>query len=46
MIETADDIQPKWLKSHKHIGITGGASTSEDTITAVQEKLEKLTAKG
>jgi 4-hydroxy-3-methylbut-2-enyl diphosphate reductase len=46
MIETADDIQPKWLKSHKQIGITGGASTSEDTITAVQEKLEKLTAKG
>ncbi len=43
LIETADEIQPAWLKGHKLIGITGGASTSEETITAVQLKLEKLT---
>ena len=43
LIETADDIQPKWLKGHKHIGITGGASTAEDTINEVLAKLEKLT---
>jgi 4-hydroxy-3-methylbut-2-en-1-yl diphosphate reductase len=43
LIETADEIQAKWLKGHRHIGITGGASTSEETITAVQSKLEKLT---
>ncbi len=43
LIETADEIKPQWLKGHKHIGITGGASTAEETITAVQNKLEKLT---
>ena len=45
LIETADEIQSEWLKGHQHIGITGGASTAEDTITEVQTKLEKLTKK-
>ena len=43
LIETADEIQPAWLKGHKFIGITGGASTAEETITTVQTRLEKLT---
>jgi 4-hydroxy-3-methylbut-2-en-1-yl diphosphate reductase len=43
LIETADEIKPAWLKGHRHIGITGGASTAEETITTVQQKLEKLT---
>ncbi|MDD5288558.1 MAG: 4-hydroxy-3-methylbut-2-enyl diphosphate reductase, partial [Dehalococcoidales bacterium] len=43
LIETAGEIQPKWLKGHEHIGITGGASTSEETINEVLAKLEKLT---
>jgi 4-hydroxy-3-methylbut-2-enyl diphosphate reductase len=43
LIETAAEIQPAWLKGHKYIGITGGASTAEETITAVQTRLEKLT---
>ena len=46
LIETADEIQPEWLKGHHHIGITGGASTAEETITGVQTKLENLTKKG
>ena len=45
LIETADEIQAEWLKGHLYIGITGGASTAEDTITGVQTKLEKLTKK-
>jgi 4-hydroxy-3-methylbut-2-enyl diphosphate reductase len=45
LIETADEIQLAWLKGHKFIGITGGASTAEETITAVQTRLEKLTKK-
>jgi 4-hydroxy-3-methylbut-2-enyl diphosphate reductase len=45
LIETAAEIQPEWLKGHWHIGITGGASTAEETITEVQTKLEKLTKK-
>lgn len=43
LIETADDINPQWLKGRKHIGITGGASTAEETINEVQAKLEELT---
>ncbi len=43
LIETDAEIQPAWLKGHKYIGITGGASTAEETITAVQTRLEKLT---
>jgi 4-hydroxy-3-methylbut-2-en-1-yl diphosphate reductase len=43
LIETANEIQPEWLRGHHHIGITGGASTAEDTITEVQTRLEKLT---
>jgi len=45
LIETADEIQAEWLKGHQHIGITGGASTAEETITEVQTRLEKLTKK-
>jgi 4-hydroxy-3-methylbut-2-enyl diphosphate reductase len=45
LIETAAEIQPDWLKGHQHIGITGGASTAEETITEVQDRLEKLTKK-
>ena len=43
LIETADDIKSAWIKGHKHIGITGGASTSEETINQVLERLEKMT---
>ena len=43
LIETAAEIQPAWLKGHQYIGITGGASTAEETITAVLTRLEKLT---
>lgn len=42
LIETAEEIKPAWLKGHKHIGITGGASTAEETINEVLTKLEKL----
>jgi 4-hydroxy-3-methylbut-2-en-1-yl diphosphate reductase len=45
LIETAKEIKPAWLKGHWHIGITGGASTDEETISEVQTKLEKLTKK-
>jgi 4-hydroxy-3-methylbut-2-enyl diphosphate reductase len=42
LIETAGEIKPHWLKGHKHIGITGGASTAEETINEVLTKLEKI----
>jgi 4-hydroxy-3-methylbut-2-enyl diphosphate reductase len=43
LIETADDIQPDWLKGKKHIGVTSGASTAEDTVDEVIKRLEEMT---
>ena len=40
LVETAEEIQPSWLRGHSHIGITGGASTAEQTINEVLAKLE------
>jgi 4-hydroxy-3-methylbut-2-enyl diphosphate reductase len=44
LIETAADIQPAWLKGKKHIGVTSGASTAEETVDEVMHQLAKLTA--
>lgn len=43
LIETAEEIKPEWLKGHRHIGITAGASTDEQTTNEVLTKLEALT---
>jgi 4-hydroxy-3-methylbut-2-enyl diphosphate reductase len=45
LIETAEEIQESWLEGHSHIGVTGGASTPEETINEVLTKLEAM-AKG
>lgn len=44
-IETVDDIQMHWLEGKMNIGVTSGASTSEETINEIVGKLEGL-AKG
>jgi 4-hydroxy-3-methylbut-2-enyl diphosphate reductase len=41
-IETAEDIHPFWLEGHRHIGVTGGASTAEETINDVVTRLEAI----
>jgi 4-hydroxy-3-methylbut-2-enyl diphosphate reductase len=41
-IETADDIQPSWFEGRESVGVTGGASTSEDTINDVVARLKKI----
>jgi len=43
LIETAADIKSDWLKDKKHIGVTSGASTAEDTVDEVITRLEKMT---
>ena len=43
LIETAADIKPEWLKGKKHIGVTSGASTAEETVEEVMKMLEKMT---
>ena len=42
LIETAEEIQPSWLQSQHHIGITAGASTDEQAINEVWMKLEAI----
>ncbi|MFC1847154.1 4-hydroxy-3-methylbut-2-enyl diphosphate reductase [Chloroflexota bacterium] len=42
LIQTADDIQPRWLKDKNIVGITSGASTDEQTIDEVVARLESL----
>ena len=42
LIQTADDIQPGWLKDKSVIGVTSGASTDEQTIDEVVARLESL----
>jgi 4-hydroxy-3-methylbut-2-enyl diphosphate reductase len=45
LIETAAEIKPAWLKGKKHIGVTSGASTAEDTVDEVMQKLAEMTSK-
>ena len=41
-VETAEEIKSSWLEKHSHVGVTGGASTAEDTINEVLVKLESM----
>jgi 4-hydroxy-3-methylbut-2-enyl diphosphate reductase len=43
LIETAEEIQQSWLQGRRHIGITGGTSTDEQTINEVLVKLKAMT---
>jgi 4-hydroxy-3-methylbut-2-enyl diphosphate reductase len=42
LIETADEIQPGWLKGKHHIGVTAGASTPDEAIAEVVARLKSL----
>lgn len=39
LIETAEDIQSAWAHGKAHIGVTSGASTAEQTVNEVIERL-------
>ena len=39
-IETAGEIQPSWLEGCDSVGVTAGASTSEETVDEVLERLK------
>ena len=42
-IEKAGQIKPLWLKGKKNIGVTAGASTPDEAIEDVIQRLNKLT---
>jgi 4-hydroxy-3-methylbut-2-enyl diphosphate reductase len=41
-IETAADIEPSWLEGCRSVGVTAGASTSEQTVNEVLERLKAI----
>lgn len=41
LVETAEEIKPSWLKRKRHIGVTAGASTDEQTVNEVVAALEQ-----
>ncbi|MFC1955529.1 4-hydroxy-3-methylbut-2-enyl diphosphate reductase [Chloroflexota bacterium] len=45
LVETAEEIQTAWLKDKGCIGVTAGASTSEQTVNEVLKKLDVITQK-
>lgn len=45
LIESADDVQPSQLRGHRHVGITAGASTPEETINLVEAQLKQMAQK-
>ncbi len=44
LIETADEIQPDWLKGKNLIGVTAGTSTAEESVEEVMKRLEDMSA--
>jgi len=42
LIETAEEIQPSWLRGQDSVGITGGASTAKHTIDEVMMELKAI----
>ena len=42
LIETSREIRPEWLEGKSLVGVTAGASTSEETVSEVVARLESL----
>jgi len=38
-IETADQLQKSWFQSKEKVGITAGASTADEEIDGVEERI-------
>ncbi|HXZ30401.1 MAG TPA: 4-hydroxy-3-methylbut-2-enyl diphosphate reductase, partial [Dehalococcoidia bacterium] len=41
-VETADEVQSSWLTGKHHIGITAGASTPDESVEELIDKLRSL----
>jgi 4-hydroxy-3-methylbut-2-enyl diphosphate reductase len=44
LIDSKDDIQPKWLENRRVIGVTAGASAPEELVQDVVKQLQQLGA--
>ena len=43
-VKSGSDIKKNWFKNAKSVGITAGASTPDETIQEVKERIQKITA--
>ena len=43
-VETAADLQPEWFRQVTHVGVTAGTSTLDETVRAVMDRLQSLSA--
>ena len=44
LVETADEIDPSLLYGKDKVGVTAGASTDDETIAGVVERLRQISA--
>lgn len=44
-VECVDELEPEWFKEMATVGLTAGTSTLDETIDAVERKLEELTGR-
>ncbi len=44
-IESADEIDPAWLTDKEEVGVTAGASTPDEAVEQVVERLQELAGK-
>jgi 4-hydroxy-3-methylbut-2-enyl diphosphate reductase len=42
LVETADEVDTSWLAGKRHIGITAGASTPDEAVEELIDKLRSL----
>ena len=42
LIETAEEIQPEWIKDKNLIGVTAGASTARESVDEVMKRLKDM----
>jgi len=42
LVETADEVDTSWLVGKHHIGITAGASTPDEAVEELIDKLRSL----
>jgi 4-hydroxy-3-methylbut-2-enyl diphosphate reductase len=42
LIETAAELKEDWFKGKRHLGITSGTSTPEETIQEIIQRIEAM----
>ncbi|MEK7578674.1 MAG: 4-hydroxy-3-methylbut-2-enyl diphosphate reductase, partial [Patescibacteria group bacterium] len=41
-VNSSEELKKRWFEGVYSVGITAGASTPDDTITAIKERIQKL----